>query len=134
MTWLRAAEVGAWLLAACLLVATAFWPGWSVQSARDAARLAAKSTLERVVARERQLLAERGRFVEFGLPGAERNQALAGLDLGQDGSLFDVDSSLDEAGHLHVGLVSRPDRVRHGDVAPVMEQVELDPASIARGH
>ena len=123
----RAAEASAWLATASLLVATVVWPGWSIPSARENAQAASKAMLKRLAARERQILAQRGWFLQFGPSGAERSEVLGGADLGRNANLFDVDASLDEAGHLHLRVVSRPDSIRRGDIAPVLEQVELEP-------
>ena len=122
-------EAGAWLLSAALLAVAAAWPSWTVGRARSAAWRAAEATVQRVVAEERRVLAERGRFAGFGPTGAERAAALGAIDLGRDGSFFDIDALLDETGILHVRVLSRPDAVRNGDITPVVQQVELDPRS-----
>ena len=121
-------EAAAWTLTAGLLAATLFWPDWSAERRLAETRQAAEVVLRRVGERQRVLFDTAGRYAAFGAAPAEREAALPGLELGPGAELFQLEAleALEDGpGALRIRVVTRPDAVRSGAAAPLLQEIEM---------
>lgn len=118
-------EAGAWILTAALLTATLFWPDWSAARLEAHTRRAAESVLHRVSEHQELMFDTAGRYMPFGPTPAEREAALPGMQLGAEAELFHLAALEDGKGALHLRLVTRPEAVRSGAAAPLLQEIEL---------
>ena len=118
-------EAAAWTLSAGLLAATVFWPDWSAERRLAETRQAAEVVLRRVGERQRVLFDTAGRYAAFGAAPAEREAALPGLELGPGAELFQLEALEDGPGALRIRVVTRPDAVRSGAAAPLLQEIEM---------
>ena len=118
-------EAAAWTLTAGLLAATVFWPDWSAERRLAETRQAAEVVLRRVGERQRALFDTAGRYAAFGAAPAEREAALPGLELGPGAELFQLEALEDGPGALRIRVVTRPDAVRSGAAAPLLQEIEI---------
>ena len=118
-------EAAAWTLTAGLLAATVFWPDWSAERRLAETRQAAEVVLRRVGERQRVLFDTAGRYAAFGAAPAEREAALPGLELGPGAELFQLEALEDGPGALRIRVVTRPDAVRSGAAAPLLQEIEM---------
>lgn len=118
-------EATAWVLTAGLLAATVFWPEWSAGRRAAETRDAAEAVLRRVGERQRVLFDTAGRYAPFGAAPAEREAALPGLELGPGAELFQLEALEDGPGVLRIRVITRPEAVRRGAAAPLLQEVEM---------
>ena len=118
-------EAAAWVLTAGLLAATVFWPDWSAERQLAETRRAAEAVLRRVADGQRVLFDTAGRYAPFGAAPAEREAALPGLDLGAGAELFQLEALEDRPGLLRIRAITRPEAVRRGAAAPLLQEIEI---------
>lgn len=119
----RMLELALWAASAGFVTATFAWPTLSGSWSEGAARAVAEKALASVAERERAYFAKNGRYVAFAPD--DRQGKLPDLALNPDADALAIDARVEQNGAVRLRAVTRPEAIRDGRLAPVLQTVEL---------
>jgi len=129
---IRILEMGTWLAAGGVLVATFAWPPSHLRSQETETRALAEAALARVADSERGAFKALGHYVSFGPSVQERQTAFPQLQLAPETDAFELDALATGAG-IRLRVITKAEAIVDGRVLPLVITRDLSTPPVASG-